>query len=112
MMEEMNYAELTAEALTDVTGGQTTDPNAANWQATGASMGTAFLYNGMLWHRLKLGETLSLLARMYGTSVGQIRRWNPQTTDGSQILQAGAALIVRKNPTDWDIANYPVYQFK
>lgn len=110
-MEEINYAELPAEALADVVGGQTTDPDAGNWQAIGADMGTAFLYRDMLWHRLAYGETLGKLAGMYGTSVQQIRKWNPLTTDPTQVLQAGAALVVRKYPTATDLAYYPRYQF-
>lgn len=111
MMENIDYAELPAEMLTDVTGGQTTNPDAGNWQATGANMGTAFIYRNMLWHRLAYGETLGKLAGMYGTSVHQIRVWNPLTTDPTQVLQAGAALVVKKEPTSWDFANYPQYQF-
>lgn len=110
-MEEIKYEELTAVELTDVTGGQTTNPDGANWQAVGAEMGTAFIYRNMLWHRLKYGETLWLLSQKYGVSVAQIRQWNPATTDPTKVLQAGAALVVRKNPTEEDMVNYPQYHF-
>lgn len=110
-MEEIKYEELTAAELADVAGGQTTDPDAANWQATGAEMGTAFIFRNMLWHRLKLGDTLWQLSQQYGTTVEQIRLWNPASTDSKVVLQAGAALVVRTNLTDADLANYPAYRF-
>lgn len=106
-----NVEELTAEELTDVSGGQTTNPDAANWQAVGAEMGTAFIYRNMLWHRLKLGDTLWQVSQQYGTTVDQIRQWNPATTDPNKVLQAGAALIVRTKLTDADRVNYPAYRF-
>lgn len=110
-MEEIKYEELTAVELADVAGGQSTDPDAANWQATGAEMGTAFIFRNMLWHRLKLGDTLWKVSQQYGTTVDQIRKWNPATTDPKTVLQAGAALVVKTNLTAADLANYPAYRF-
>lgn len=110
-MEEIKNEELTAAELADVAGGQTTDPDAANWQAVGAEMGTAFIYRNMLWHRLKFGDTLFQVAQQYGTTVGQIRQWNPVTTDPNKVLPAGAALVVRTNLTAADLATYPAYHF-
>lgn len=106
-----NIEELTAEELTDVAGGQTTNPDGANWQAVGAEMGTAFIYRNMLWYRLKFGDTLWQVSQQYGTTVSQIRSWNPATTDPTKVLQAGAALIVRTKLTAEDRAKYPDYRF-
>lgn len=110
-MEEIKNAELDAEALEVVAGGQTSNPDAANWQAVNAEMGTAFLYRNMLWYRLKLGDSLWKVSQQFGTTVADLRAWNPATTDPSQVLQAGAALVVKKYPNQWDFAHYPHYQF-
>jgi LysM repeat protein len=44
-------------------------------------------------HTVKTGETLFSISQRYNTTVGQLRRWNPQL---GEILRVGEVLIVRR----------------
>ena len=94
-----NIEELKDEAFEEVSGGaniNTTNANGAHWQPTNVSMGTTFTYNGMLWYRVKPGDTLGSIAKTFGTNVNTLKANNPATIQNVNMIYAGDALVIRR----------------
>ena len=94
-----NMKELNDEAVEEVTGGariNTTNPNGAHWQPTNVSMGTTFTRNGLLWYRIKPGDTLGAIASRFGTSVNTLKANNPATIRNINQIYAGDAIVIRR----------------
>lgn len=102
---EMN--ELKSEELEAVAGGQTSNPNEGHWQYTDANMGTAFIGRSHLWYRVKTGDTLGEIANRFGVTMEHIREMNPLTIQNYNQIFAGDTIVVKRNPTQWDMNNYP-----
>ena len=91
--------ELKDEAVEEVTGGakiNTTNPNGAHWQPTNVSMGTTFTQNGLLWYRIKPGDTLGTIAAKFGTNVNTLKANNPATIKNINLIYAGDAIVIRR----------------
>lgn len=107
-MDELKNCELNAEELADVAGGQTQDANGAHWQPVTVPMGTAFQYRGHVWYRFKLGDTLGAVAAKFGVSPEYIQGMNPLTIRNINKIDAGDAVVVRKNPAGYThLKHYP-----
>lgn len=94
-----NIEELKDEAVEEVTGGakiNTTNPNGAHWQPTNVSMGTTFTQNGLMWYRIKPGDTLGSIAAKFGTSVNVLKANNPATIKNVNLIYAGDAIVIRR----------------
>lgn len=94
-----NIEELKDEAIEKVSGGagvNTTNPNGAHWQPTNVSMGTTFTQNGLLWYRVKPGDTLGTIASKFGTTTATLKANNPATIKNISLIYAGDALVIRR----------------
>ena len=94
-----NIEELKDEAVAEVSGGakiNTTNPNGAHWQPTNVSMGTTFTMNGLLWYRVKPGDTLGSIASKFGTTTATLKANNPATIKNINLIYAGDALVIRR----------------
>lgn len=110
---EMN--ELKSEVLDVVAGGQTCSPDAGHWQDIGVSMGTAFIgyHNNHthLWYRLAPGDTLSEVAGRFGVTMEHIAEMNPGTIQNFNEVYAGDTLVVKRDPSQWELNTYPHFDF-
>lgn len=94
-----NAEELKDELIEEVTGGakiNTTDPDGAHWQPTNVSMGTTFTRSGLLWYRIKPGDTLGSIAARFGTSEDALQAGNPATIQNTRMVYVGDAIIIRR----------------
>lgn len=94
-----NIEELKDEAVEEVTGGakiNTTNPNGAHWQPTNVSMGTTFTQNGLMWYRIKPGDTLGTIASRFNTTVNALKANNPATIKNINLIYAGDAIVIRR----------------
>lgn len=94
-----NIEELKDEAFAEVTGGanvNTTNPNGAHWQPTNVTMGTTFTQNGLLWYRIKPGDTLGKIAATFGTTTATLKANNPATIKNVNQIYAGDAIVIRR----------------
>ena len=94
-----NMEELKDEAVEEVTGGariNTTNPTGAHWQPTNVSMGTTFTKNGLLWYRIKPGDTLGSIAAKFGTTTARLKANNPATIKNINLIYAGDAIVIRR----------------
>ena len=94
-----NFEELKDEAVESVSGGaniNTTNPNGAHWQPTNVSMGPTFTQNGLLWYRIKPGDTLGKIAATFGTTTATLKANNPATITNINQIYAGDAIVIRR----------------
>ena len=92
-----NAEELKDELIEEVTGGvkiNTTDPGGAHWQPTNVAMGTTFTRDGLLWYRIKPGDTLEGIAARFGTSAGELKASNPATIQNIRLVYVGDAILI------------------
>jgi LysM repeat protein len=54
----------------------------------------AMASSGTVYHRVRRGDTLSKIARRYGTSIGQLCRWNDMRS--TDTLYPGQSLVVAR----------------
>ena len=72
----------------------TTDWTGAHWQPQQYPMGTSFIENGRKWYRIKAGDTLSAIAKTFGTTVAQLQANNPATIKNVNQIYAGDAIVI------------------
>lgn len=105
---EMN--ELKSEELEAIAGGQTGNPDAGHWQYVAVSMGTTFIghHNGThLWYRLAPGDTLGGVASRFGVTMEHIAEMNRGTIQNFNEVYAGDTLVVKRNPSQYELNTYP-----
>lgn len=97
-----NFEALNDNAMEAASGGaakttvNTTNWQGAHWQAEQYTMGATFTAYGFLWYRIKSGDTLSAIAKTFGTTVNQLKINNPATIVDTSKIYAGDAIIIRR----------------
>ena len=93
-----NVEALNEKELEAVSGGKgninTTNWTGAHWQPQQYPMGTSFIENGRKWYRIKAGDTLSAIAKAFGTTVAQLQANNPATIKNVNQIYAGDAIVI------------------